>query len=264
MSKVLNFMKRSYVIIIIMLFYAPIMFATIFSFNKPSDKGALSFTNWNGFTWNSWKEIGTKDKGDAIINSLILGVIVAIFVVILSLVTVFALWRQRNKTFKAFVDSTSNVPLINPDIITAIGMSLVMGIMFGTLTVDSDGMWRAIISHTIMILPFGIMIMYPRSSKFQLSLLEASKDLGYGPIRSWFNTYFKFMLPISMAVIVITLTLSFDDFIITRVTSNTTTIGTKLYESSFKGWALALGAIMTFMAVTASVVFSILKRRKNA
>lgn len=264
MSKVIEFFKRFYVAIIIGLFYTPIVFATIFSFNTPSRKGSLSFTHWNGFTWDSWKEIGSEDKGNAIINSLILGVFVSIFVVVLSLITVFALWRQRNKAFKTFVDGTSNVPLINPDVITAIGMSLIMGIMFGTLTVGNDGMWRAIISHTIMILPFGIMIMYPRSSKFQKSLLEASKDLGYGPVRTWFNTYFKFMLPISIAVIVISLTLSFDDFIITRTTSNTTTIGTKLYEGSFKGWALALGAIMTTISVTGSIAFSMLKRRKNA
>lgn len=264
MSKIINFFKKSYVVIIIGLFYAPIIFATIFSFNKPSRKGSLSFTHWNGFTWNSWKAIGSTDKGDAIVNSLILGTFVSIFVVVLSLITVFALWRQKNKTFKTFVDGTSNVPLINPDVITAIGMSLVMGIMFGTLTVENDGMWRAIISHTIMILPFGIMIMYPRSAKFHRSMLEASMDLGYGPVRSWFNTYFKFMLPISIAVIVIALTLSFDDFIITRTTSNTTTIGTKLYEGSFKGWALALGAIMTTISVSVSIGFSILKRRKNA
>jgi spermidine/putrescine transport system permease protein len=42
------------------------------------------------------------------------------------------------------------------------------------------------------------------------------------------------MLPTLFATAVVVFTLSLDDFIITQVTSNTSTIGLRLYQSAFK------------------------------
>ena len=264
MSKTINFFRRSYIVILLILFYIPIVFGAIYSFNQQGKKGNAHTRGWDGLSFDGWSELGKVDKWSAMVNSIILGIIVSLFVAILSLITVFALWKQKNRVFKASVDGTSNIPLINPDIITAVGLAIVFGAMFGTLTISSDGMWRAIISHTTMILPYGIIIMYPRSQKFSVTLMEASKDLGYNSIKTWFKTYFIFMIPTIIAVIAISLTLSFDDFILTRTTSNVTTIGTKLYEGSFKTWMLALGAILLMTSLIGVGIYSFIKKRKNA
>jgi len=76
------------------------------------------------------------------------------------------------------------VPLINPDVITGVALMLAFGSMFGLLQRDDPGVERAIIAQVVMIIPFGITIMYPKSEKFSISMIEASKDLGYGPIRT--------------------------------------------------------------------------------
>lgn len=266
MSKLATWLKKSYIVLILGIFYIPVVFAAIYSFNDydPSAKGNIDVTKWVGTSLNSYSSIVEHGRSDALINSIILGSIVAIIVAFLSLFTNYALWRQRNKAYKVFVDGTSNIPLINPDVITAVSLSLIFGVMFGSLTFETDGMWRAIIAHVTMILPFGIVLSYPRSAKFKLSLIEASKDLGFGPLKTWFKTYFIYMLPMTIAVIAISMTMSFDDFILTRTVSNTTTIGTKLYEGSFKGWALAFGTILMFATVTGSAIFALIKRRKYA
>lgn len=264
MSKIANIFKKTYVLILLGIFYIPIIFAAIFSFNKydPSAKGTIDVKNWYGTSLSSYSSMFDQKRGDALINSVILGVIVSVIVAILTLITVYSLWKQRNRAYKAFVDSTSSVPLINPDIITAVSLSLIFGVIFGSLSMTSDGFWRAVISHVTMILPFGILIAYPRSNKFNASMLEASKDLGYGPVKSWFKTYFVYMIPITIAVFVVSTTLSFDDFILTRTTSNTTTIGTKLYESTFKGWTLALGSITMLITLSGSFIFAVYKSKK--
>lgn len=268
MSKAISILKKSYVIFILAIFYIPVIFAAIFSFNKydPNAKGAIDMTRWYGGSLNSYSTMFDYRRGDALLNSLILGVITSLIVAFITLITVYGLWRQRNKAFKTFVDGTSNIPLINPDVITAVSLSMIFGAMFGSLSLTSDGMWRAIIAHVTMILPFGILIAYPRSMKFQASLMEASKDLGYGSFVSWIKTYFRYMLPITVSVMVISMTLSFDDFILTRTVSNTSTIGTKLYESPIKGWALALGSIMMLLTISGSLLFVLIKtkRGKNA
>ena len=105
--------------------------------------------------------------------------------------------------------------------------------------------------------------MYPRSSKFDKSLLEASYDLGYGAIKSWFKTYFRHMMPVIVASFVIALTLSFDDFILTRITAKVETIGVVLYSSNIKNWVLMLGTILLFITVGGSVLYSLWKGRKS-
>ena len=266
MSKITKFLKRSYITLILIIFYIPILFGAIFSFNKydAGAKGDIKVTKWNGMDLGSFKAITTQGRGDALINSIILGVIVSLIVAVVTLLTTYALWKQKNRTYKAIVEGTSNIPLINPDVITAVSLSLIFSVMFGTLSFESDGMWRAITAHVTIILPFGILIAYPRSSKFSASMMEASRDLGYNSFKTWFKTYFRFMMPITIAVIAISITLSFDDFILTRTVSNTSTIGTKLYEGSFKGWALALGTILMFITMLGSLIFALIKRRKNA
>lgn len=264
MSKFKTILRNSYIFIILAIVYIPLFFSAVFSFNEPSAKDNLSFTTWNTTSGQNWEDLFTDNTvTNAMLNSLIMGLFVSIFVVAISLMTCYALWRQRRKYYKGIVDGVSNIPLINPDIVTAIGLALTFGIFFGALSADSDGMWRAIISHTVVIVPYGITLMYPRSEKFSASMIEASKDLGFGPFRTWWKTYFRFMLPMVFVTIVVTLTLSFDDFIITRTVSNTSTIGTKLYEGKFQGWALALGTILLFVSLSGSIGYTFYKHRKS-
>lgn len=61
---------------------------------------------------------------------------------------------------------------------------LTFGTLFGELEFGATGYVRTVIAHITMIMPFIITIMYPRSAKFQKSMIEASKDLGFGPVRT--------------------------------------------------------------------------------
>ncbi|EFF41747.1 ABC transporter permease, partial [Mycoplasmopsis alligatoris] len=199
----------------------------------------------------------------ALVNSIIIAVIVSFLVISLSLVTVFALYRQKNKLIKGTVTGTANIPLINPDNITAIGLVLVFALFFGVIASDSEGLWRAIIGHTVMTLPYGISLMYPRSEKFSFNLYEASQDLGYSKIKSWFKTYFIYMMPSIIMVALVSSFLSFDDFIITRTVSNTSTLGLKLYEGAFEPWALVIGAILLLFTLIGNIVYVLFKAKSN-
>lgn len=255
--------KRFYVFIILLIVYAPLFVAAVFAFNSPPRRGDISFTNWLGFSLKGFLELSEEHIVMAIVNSIIIGVIVAFVVVFISLLTVYALWKQRNRAYKIFVDGTSNIPLINPDIVSAVALAITFGLIFGTIGLTESGMWRAIVSHIVVILPYGIITMYPRSAKFDKSLLEASQDLGYGPIRTWFKTYFRYMFPVIIASFVIAISLSFDDFILTRITSKVETIGVILYSSNLKNWILMLGTIMLFITLSGSITYALIQGRKG-
>ncbi|QBF34441.1 ABC transporter permease subunit [Mycoplasmopsis phocirhinis] len=261
MSKITEFFKKTYIYFILALTYIPLVFATIFSFNKPSDKEFLT-TTWNAFTLNSWKTFFDDGRDIALINSIIIALFTAILVVTISLVTVFALWRQKNKKYESVIKSVNNIPLINPDNITAIGLVLVFSFFFGTLAVTREGLLRGIVGHTVMALPYGISLMYPRSEKFERSLFEASQDLGYSKFKTWFKTYFIYMIPSIIFAALVAIFLSFDDFIILKTTTNTSTLGTKLYEGDFRGWGLVVGAAILLMTLVGNAIYITYKVKK--
>ncbi|MGC7155661.1 ABC transporter permease [Metamycoplasma hominis] len=260
MNKFKRFLKYSYVLIILACLYIPIIFGTIYSFNAPSDKGIFSVTSWNRTSYEAYVELFSKSHWLAFVNSFLLGISTSIFVILLSLMTVFALWRHKNKTVRAYVQSTSNIPLINPDVITGLTLAIVLNlIFFTTLKATNEGFFRAIISHTVMTLPYGILIMLPKSDKFSKNIFEASQDLGYSKFKTWFKTYFVYMLGSIGFTFVITMTLSFDDFIITRIVSNTETLGTQLYEGQFQAWSLAIGGISLLVVLMANTIYVAIK-----
>ncbi|ENY53827.1 Spermidine/putrescine ABC transporter permease protein potC [Metamycoplasma alkalescens 14918] len=264
MNKFKNFLKCSYVFIILAFLYIPIIFGAIYSFNAPSDKGIFSVTTWNRTSFEAYAELFSKSNLLAFANSFLLGLATSILVISLSLLTVFSLWRNKNRVARSFVQTTSNVPLINPDVITGLTLAIVLNFLFfGTLKATSEGFFRAIIGHTVMCLPYGILIMLPKSDKFSKSVFESSQDLGYSKFKTWFKTYFVYMLGSIGFTFVMTMTLSFDDFIITRIISNTQTLGTKLYEGQFQAWSLAIGAISLLIVIFSNTVYIIFKRSQD-
>lgn len=82
----------------------------------------------------------SKSHSLAFVNSFLLGFTTSIIVIVLSLITVFALWRQKNRTIRTFVQGTSNIPLINPDVITGLTLAIVLNLIFiGTLKATNEG-----------------------------------------------------------------------------------------------------------------------------
>ena len=262
MTKLKSFSKYFYILIILILCYIPLFTMAIFSFNKTSDKGYVSFI-WNGFSWGAYKNFFSSEIMLSFVNSIIVAILTSIIVVAISLLTVFSLWKQKNKVLKSAHSITNNISMINPDIIIGIGLALFFGAAFGSLSSGSEGLFRTVIGHTVMTLPYGILVMYPKSEKFNKSLFEASWDLGYSKIRTWFKTYFIYMFSSVIFTIIITFVFSFDDFIITTITSNTSTIGTQLYQGQFRSWALALGTLILLAMIITNIIFFIRMQNKE-
>lgn len=256
LKKVGIFFQKTYVYLLLLAIYIPLFVGAIYSFSKAPKKGNMSHVfSYSGEGWSQlWND---QNIAIRILASLVIALIVASIVVALSLMTVYSLWKSKSKTAKGFVAVTHQIPLINPDVITGIALMIAFGAMFGILQRGQTGLGRVIVAQSVMIMPFGIAIMYPRSEKFAVSIMEASKDLGYGPIATWFKTYFRHMLSMMIATFLVAMTLSFDDFIITKTVSKVQTIGTKMYAETLRPWVLALGTIMMATVLSATFILGI-------
>ena len=259
MSKIL---KKSYIYFILALFYIPLFVGAVFSFSTSAKKGDMPMTL--NVTNEGWINLFTDLRiSYAFWNTVLISLIVAIVAVSLSLLTVFGLWRQKNILVKGYVQGTQNIPLINPDVVTAVSLSVAFGLMFGVLQRGNSGFERVIITQIVAALPFAIAIMYPKSQKFKQSVYEASKDMGYGPVKTWFKTYFRYMIGISMVAFIISIALSFNDFIITRIVSKEKTIGKIMYEGSLKPWVLAAGTVVLIIVLSVSIFSSLWMKLKE-
>lgn len=257
-NKIKRWFRGIYIHIILLIVYIPLFFAAIFSFNKTTEKGFIR-SSWNGFTGDNWKYFFNEGRGIALLNSIIIAIAVSILVVFISLLTCYGMWRQKNKKYVQTIHAINNVKLINPDNIIALGLALLFTALFGTLVNTHEGLLRGIVGHTVMALPYGITLMFPRSEKFNLSHLEAAQDLGYNKLRAWFKTYFVFMIPSILFTALVSAFLSFDDFIILRTVSNTSTLGTKLYEGEFRSWGLVIGAALLVIVVLSNIIYIVYK-----
>lgn len=267
MFKIKNILKSGYVYIVLALFYLPLFIVAVFSFNEAPKKLDVSFSGGITFSTSGYEQLGDAEFLSALTNTFVIGLIVTLLVVSISLMTTYGLWKQKRKYYKMFVDGTSNIYLINPDVISALGLLLTFGILFGSLTYTDVGLFRVIVAQTVVILPFAITIMFPKSEKFSQSLLEASKDLGYGPLKTWFKTYLRHMTGISIAAAAVAFALSMDDFIITSITSNIAikggTVGLNMYNGRIESWTLAFGTILLFISLFGSAMYVIIKRKKE-
>ena len=94
------------------------------------------------------------------------------------------------------VNTVTNIPMINPDIITGISMMLVfvfVGRMVGAST--SLNFWTMLISHVTFCLPYVIFQVLPKLQQMDKSLTEAAMDLGCTPFRAFFKVTMPEILP---------------------------------------------------------------------
>lgn len=243
-------LKGFFLLFVLVISYLPLLYAFVFSFNSTSKKEAISEVTLS-ISSEGYTSLVNKGIFQPLVNSLLIAVLVSVFVGLLALITCFALWWRHNSFNENFVSTTSQVIIINPDIITALALSILFSTFFGVLKATEEGFFRLIISYSVIALPYSIFIMLPRSKKFPRSLFEASLDLGYGLVSSWFRTYLRYMLPTVFASTFICFIFTFDDFILARITSNASTLGTLLYEQKqFKTWILALGTLLLLFSLT--------------
>lgn len=217
MKKKTSLTSKVYMAIIFLFLYAPIVVMTVFSFNDSSSTYQMS-----GFTTYWWKEMFSNSSAmDALKNTLVLAVATSAVSTVLGVLAAVGLFNSKNKLYKRAMMSATNIPMMNPEIVTGISMMLLF-VFAGTLINVSQvlGFWTILIAHVTFCLPYVILNVIPKLRQFDMNVYEAAVDLGCKP----FNAFIKVVLPEIMSGIitgcVMSFTLSLDDFIISYFTNS--------------------------------------------
>ena len=119
MSKDKRVLGKVGMALLFVFFYAPILFMIIFSFNS-----SKSLTHFTGFSLR-WYEAMLKNH--SMMESLYITIIIALLATIISTIigTITAIGLSKSKkVLRAFVSQVNDFPIMNPEIVTAIGLML--------------------------------------------------------------------------------------------------------------------------------------------
>ena len=200
--------SKIYMAIIFIFLYAPIIVMTVFSFNASS-----STYQMDGLSTYWWFRM-FKDSAamDALKNTVILAVVTMICSSVLGVMAAVGLFRTKNKLYKRSMMTATNIPLMNPEIVTGISMMLLF-VFAGTLVRKSDvlGFTTLLIAHVTFCLPYVILNVIPKLRQLDMNIYEAALDLGCTPLKAFFKVVMPEIMTGILTGAVMSFTLSLDD-----------------------------------------------------
>lgn len=212
----LKLTSKFYTTLIFVFLFAPILVLLVFSFNE-----AKSLSVFSGFSLKWYEELFHDENTlESVKNTLILACAATVISTIMGTAAAMGVYKLKNRFYKMAVSTVTNIPMINPDIITGISMMLVfvfVGRMVGAST--SLNFWTMLIAHVTFCLPYVIFQVLPKLQQMDKSLAEAAMDLGCTPFRAFFKVTMPEILPGIITGAIMAFTLSLDDFVISYFTS---------------------------------------------
>lgn len=208
-------LSKLYVAFIMILLYAPIVVMIIFSFNSSASTSVMT-----GFSLK-WYESLLNDAATmkALRNTLVLAVSSSLIATVMGTAAAVGIEAFKNKYIKKTVMGVTNIPMMNPEIVTGISMMLLFVFCANLIGVtDTLGFTTMLIAHITFNLPYVILSVLPKLRQLDKYLPEAAMDLGCTPMQA----FFKVILPsISTGIVsglMMSFTMSLDDFVISYFT----------------------------------------------
>ena len=207
-------LSRIYIVLILLFLFAPIIVMMLFSFNSTRSTAVFS-----GFSFKWYAELFRDEKaGEALLNTLKLAVLSSIIATVLGTIAAVGLSRLKRRWVRNTMQSVTNIPMMNPDIVTAVSMLMFFVFVGSALGIASRSFLTVLIAHVTFNLPYVILSITPKIRQMDKNLLEAAADLGCTPIETFFRVELPVILPGVLSGLLMAFTLSLDDFIITQFT----------------------------------------------
>lgn len=216
MKKKTPFISKLYMTLILIFLYAPIAVMTLFSFNSSN-----STYTFSGFSLHWYEEMFSDTAAmTSLKNTVLLAVCTALVSTVLGILAAVGLFNSKSRLYKRAMMTATNIPMMNPEIVTGIAMMLLF-VFVGALVNKSDvlGFNTLLIAHVTFSLPYVILNVMPKLRQFDMHIYEAAVDLGCKPFKAFFKVVMPEILSGIITGCVMSFTLSLDDFIISYFTN---------------------------------------------
>ncbi|MBQ2633915.1 MAG: ABC transporter permease [Oscillospiraceae bacterium] len=254
--------SKVYTALIFVFLFAPIAILLVFSFNE-----AKSLSVFSGFSLKWYNELFHDDTTlQSVRNTLVLAVAAMVISTVMGTAASVGILRLRSRWLRAALNTATDIPMTNPDIITGISLML-MFVFAGRLLglANSLSFWTMLIAHVTFCLPYVILQVLPRLRQMDPSLPEAAMDLGCTPLRAFFKVTVPEILPGVLTGAIMAFTMSLDDFVISYFTAGAgfQTLPIRIYSMTKKTVTPKMYALATliFFVILALLLISNLTDR---
>lgn len=191
-------------IALIIFFYAPIIYMIVFSFNE-----GKSLTNFSGFSLKWYRHmLESRDMMESLYTTFSIAILSTLFSTVVGTITAIGLSKSK-KVVRDIVEQVNNLPIMNPEIVTAIGFML----LFITFQAEK-GYTTMLLAHIAFCIPYVILSVMPKVRSLDPNLADAAMDLGATPIQALLKVIVPQITPGIVSGALIAFTMSVDDFII--------------------------------------------------
>ena len=254
-----NTAKRIYLILILILLYAPIITLIVLSFNNSKTRA-----KWGGFTGKWYISLfQNPDIMNALYTTLIIALLSALIATLIGTAASLGIQAMKPK-MRTFMMGVTNIPMLNADIVTGISLMLLFVAFRFTL-----GFSTVLLAHITFNIPYVILSVMPKLKQTKKSTYEAALDLGASPIYAFFKVVLPDIMPGIISGFLLAFTMSLDDFVITHFTKGpgVDTLSTKIYSEVRKGIKPEMYALSTIMFMTVLVLLFLINftpKQKNS
>ncbi len=245
MNKKRSSLSKFYLVLVMAFFYLPIIYVVLFSFNS-----SRSLSNFTGFSLQWYQKMfATRAMMESIYYSVLIAVIATLVSTVAGTIVAIGLSKSSH-LIRQVVTQVNNLPMLNPDIVTAIGLML----FFSTLNIPT-GFGTLLLAHIIFCIPYVMLSVTPKLRQLDDNVAEAALDLGCTP----FQALYKVIIPQIKEGIVsgalVAFTMSFDDFVISYFTTGPgiNNISTYVYATT-KRINPSVNALSTLIVIVITLV----------
>ena len=241
--------------LLIIFFYAPIIYMIIFSFNE-----GKSLTTFTGFSLRWYQHmLESRDMMEALYTTFSVALLATAISTVVGTIAAIGLSKSK-KIVREVMEQVNNLPMMNPEIVTAIGFML----LFITFRINK-GYTTMLLAHIAFCTPYVVLSVMPRLRKMNPNIYEAALDLGATPFQALRKVILPEILPGMISGFILAFTLSIDDFAVTIFTignEGLETLSTYIYADARKGGLTPeLRPLSTIIFVTVLVLLIVINKR---
>ncbi len=251
-----NKFGKIYLAVIFFIMYLPLAVMFFFSFNESN-----STSKFTGFSLKWYAEMLNDTAAmEALKNTLVLALLTTIIATILGTAAAVGIFGLKNKWFKTGVLTVTNIPMMNPDIVTGVSLMLLFAFVGRAIgAVESLNFITLLIAHVTFSLPYVVLNVLPKLMQINKHLPEAAQDLGSTPIHAFFNVVLPSIVPGIVSGAIMSFTLSLDDFVISHYTSGSyTTLPLLIYSMTKKRVTPEMYAVCSCIFLTVLILLIVM------
>ena len=246
-------LKYTYLGIVLLFLYVPILTLIVFSFNANRTMG-----RWGGFSLKWYTELFQDSViMDALWVTLSIAIIAALCATIIGTLAAIGIYSMKRRPQSVMMTLT-NLPNTMPDIVT--GISLMLLFIF---TKVERGYFTMLLAHITFDTPYVILSVMPKLKQMNKHTYEAALDLGATPTYALTHVLIPECKQGIITGAMLAFTLSLDDFTISYFTTSplVQNLSTLIYSAARKGIKPSLNALSALMFVSLLVLLLIVNRR---